>query len=230
MPENPPEFLGFAATLLESQASIRQEIKSNWPSLLGDLYPAREYCLAAIGSVLARPDKAVQESEVAQKVRRTTIHSAVTQGIYAIDCCLSAGLYAQASALIRQEFEAVDGLRGIRQGKQKDKTTSQIKALRHLGRVYSQLTGLAHLSDHQILAHAVSEEVGSFDPRLNPELCRFLFSVHVNSLVGICLDMAELRPFDDQTPLSSEEHYHLGCAMDVLVKSGFITLKEQSSA
>jgi hypothetical protein len=106
---------------------------------LGILASANEAAVACIGSILARPDRAYPVEDVSTKLRRATVHSAFVQGLHAVEYCISRGIYAQAAALVRMEIEAVEGMRGIRQGKQKDGTTPRLVALKHLGRTYRQL-------------------------------------------------------------------------------------------
>ena len=121
-------------------------------------------------------------------------------------------------------MEAVEGLRGIRQSHQKNGHTPRIKALKHVAGYYSQLTGLAHLSEHNLLSHVVSEKIGNSDHTLNAEFAHCLFGLHVLALVGVTSDIAELRPFSESEYLSEDEKWWLDAACGVLVEAGFMVV------
>ena len=219
-------FLHFGEILFNGMAAGREEMLKDWPQLLGILHNARRACVASMGSILSRPDREFQIEDLQQKLRRATIHGAVIQGIHAIEYCISIGAYAQAAALVRQEIEAVEGLRGIRQGLQNDGHTPRLKALKHIGAYYGQLSGLAHLSDHSLLTHVVSEKVGNIDHSLNAEFARCLFGLHVLALVGVTLDIAELRPYSESELFSEDEKWWLDAACGVLVEEGLMQVLE----
>ena len=217
-------FLHYGEILFNGMSAGREEVLKDWPQLLGILHTARRACVASIGSILSRPDRELQNEDVQQKLRRATIHGAVIQGIHAVEYCISIGAYAQAAALVRQELEAVEGLRGIRQGHQKNGHTPRIKALKHVGGYYGQLTGLAHLSEHKLLSHVVSEKIGNIVHTLNAEFARCLFGLHVLALVGVTLDIAELRPFSESEYFSEDEKWWLDAACGVLVEAGLMVV------
>ncbi|MGB7269074.1 MAG: hypothetical protein WBC90_06085 [Albidovulum sp.] len=220
------EFLGFSEVLLAGLQKSRDQVSANGSSHLGVLTGAHTACLACIGSILTRPDREFPASDVQEKLHRASIHSAVVQGIHAIEYCISVGCYVQAATLVRQEVEAVEGTRGIRQGKQKNGVQPRLKALRHLGRCYGQLSSLAHLSTHDLLAHVVSASIGDIDHSFNPGFSRFLFGLHVHALVGIIPDMAELRPYSDAAIFSKDEIWWQSAVCGVLVEEGLMTLKD----
>jgi hypothetical protein len=213
-------FLTFAEVFQNEMKKSRDLVENEGPRFLGVLYHAQTACVACIGSIMARPDRAFPIEELQTKLRRATIHAAVLQGIHAIEYLIAIGCYAQAAALVRQEIEAVEGLRGIRQGLQKDGATPRLKALRHLGKYYAQLTGIAHLSSHNLLTHIVSNSVGNIDHSFNSEFARTLFGLHVTALVGVAMDMAELRPHTETDLISEEEDWWLSAACGVLAAEG----------
>lgn len=123
------------------------------------------------------------------------------------------------------EIEAVEGLRGIRQGKQRDSETPRLKALRHLGRTYSQLTGLAHLSTHELLSHVVNPKIGNIDHSFNAPFARHLFGTHLCAMAAFALDLSEFRPIDGASRLSETESGYLSAVFGVLVSEKFIILE-----
>lgn len=219
-------FLNFAEVLKNGLKESREAVKQQGPAFLGNLYHAQTACLACMGSILSRQDREFPVENVLEKLRRATIHGAILQGIHPIEYLIANGCYAQAAALVRQEMEAVEGLRGIRQGFQADKTTPRLKALKHLGRYYSQLTGISHLSSHDLLAHIVSSSIGDIDHTFNPNFARTLFGLHVVALVSVAMDMAELRPVIQIDLVTEEEDWWLSVACGVLVEEGLLILKE----
>ena len=221
----PSDFLGYAEILRAGMARSRADSVSNWPSVLGILGPANEAVTACVASIVARPDRAFAQEEIQEKLRRATIHSAFIQGIHVVEYCISNGNYAQAAAMVRMEIEAVEGLRGIRQRKQRDGETPRLLALRHLGRTYSQLTGLAHLSTHDLLSQVVNPEIGNIDHVFNVNFARHMFGTHLSALAAFALDLSEFRPIDETKRLSEQEAEYLSAVFGVLVSEKFIKMK-----
>jgi hypothetical protein len=217
-----PEFLAFGSVFKGAIAKTRTSVQSVSDAQVGVLWSAHDALLACIGSILTRPDKAFPIENVSEKVRRAAIHVAVVQGIHVVEYCLSTGSYVQAGTLIRQEMEAVDGLRGIRQGIQKDGSTPRLKALRHLGRAYTEVTGLAHLSMHDLLAHVTDFHASGFDHIYNAEFSRYLMCLHLTALVGVTSDMAELHPCSEEAFFSVQEERWLASICGVLAEAGFM--------
>jgi hypothetical protein len=208
----------FSSALARSRSATAEKycIKS------GPIYSALTAAFSCLASIAARPDRAVAPAEAKAKVRRAAIHLSIVQGVHAVEYCIEHGLYPQAAALVRQEMEAAEGLRGIRLGLQKDKETPRLKALRHLGKAYRQLTGLAHLSDHAILSHVTDLLGTGFDHTFNEKFSEFLLCLHLSALVGVALDMAELRPFIDTAKLAPQEEAWLQCICGLLDELGFM--------
>ncbi len=202
----------------------RDACAREWPKSFEMLVNANEAGLACVGSILARPDRSFPEGQIAEKLQRATIHSALLQGIHAVEYCIKNGIYAQAAALVRMEIEGVECLRGIRQGTQRDGATPRLLALKHLGRTYSQLTGLAHLSSHDLLTHVVNREIGNTDHSFNPQFARHLLGTHLCALAAFALDLSEFRPFNDQAQLTETENGYLSAVFGVLVAEQFIQL------
>lgn len=186
------------------------------------LLSANEAVLACIGSILTRPDRSFRTEETEEKLRRATVHTAILQGFHAVDYCISNGMYAQAAALVRMEIEGVECLRGIRQGTQRDGATPRLRALKHLGRTYRQLTGLAHLSTHDLLTHVTNPEIGNTDHSFNERFARHLLGTHICALAAFALDLAEFRPVKENAPMTEDESEYLSAVFGVLVAEKFI--------
>lgn len=215
-------FLNLGHQLSHALAKSRSNAAAKFSVGTGPIYSAQKAIMACLASIAIRPDRAMEQMDAAAKVRRAAIHVSVVQGVHAVDYCIEHALYAQAAALVRQEIEAAEGLRGIRLGLQKDKETPRLKALRQLGRAYSQLTGLAHLSHNELLLH-VTDVLGSgFDHTFNREFSEFLLCLHLSALVGVALDMAELRPFDMNRLLDPKEQAWLESVCGMLDELGFL--------
>ena len=215
-------FLVLGDAFSEALAKSRAAAAANSGVDTGPTIAAQRAIMACLASIACRPDRAVDQIDAKAKVRRAAIHVSVVQGLHAVEYCIQHALYAQAAALVRQEMEAAEGLRGIRLGLQKDKETPRLKALRHLGRAYSQLTGLAHLSHSDLLLH-VTDVLGSgFDHTFNPEFSEFLLCLHLSALVGVALDMAELRPYKPGEVLDPQEKAWLECICGLLDDLGFL--------
>jgi hypothetical protein len=220
--ENNLKFFALGEVLSRALAKSRSAAAIKYRARTGPLYSSLEAIASCLASIAARPDKEVTNQEAQAKVRRAAIHVSVVQGLHPVEYCIENALYAQAAALVRQEMEAAEGLRGIRLGLQKDKETPRLKALRHLGRAYSQLTGLAHLSDGALLMH-VTDLIGSgFDHTYNEEFSEFLLCLHLSSLVGVALDMAEMRPAGPTQNLDPQEKFWLECICGLLDELGFL--------
>ena len=178
-----------------------------------------------MASAYLREEREYPSSHVKSKVWRASIHTAITQGIDIVEHTIATATYVQASVLVRQEMEALECLRGIRSGQQKSKSTPRLVALRHLGKPYSQLTGLAHLSEPSALAHITDVSGSGLDITLNPEFETFLFCIHLVSLVGIAMDLSDLRPFSNDSIASPEETELMQGVCGLLSERGYLTVK-----
>ena len=203
----------------------RAKAAAGFRDRLGILWSAREAVVSCMASAYLREDLEYPVGDVKSKVWRASIHTAITQGIDIVEHTMATATYVQASVLVRQEMEAVECLRGIRSGQQKSKSSPRLVALRHLVRPYSQLTGLAHLSEPALLAH-ITDVLGSgVDINLNPEFEAFLFCIHLVSLVGIAFDIADLRPFSSNSISSLEETELMQGVCGLLSERGYLTVE-----
>jgi hypothetical protein len=223
------EFLGYSTVLKQQFAEHRALISKDFEERLGVLYDAQTALLACLGSIYSRPDREFPLEEVTIKVHRAAICSSVTQGIELVEIALRAANYAQAAALIRQEIEAVEVARGLRQGLQKEGKTPRLKALKHLGKNYGFLSSLAHLSRSPALIEATNILNTGIDPNLNSGLENHMFCLHLVALTGITIDLAELHPFSDTEYMSQQEQLWLQSVCGMLDKKGFLSPKKAPS-
>jgi hypothetical protein len=160
------------------------------------------------------------------EVHRALIQTAVLQGMHATENCIIEGFYVQAAPLVRQEMEAVEALREIRQGLRLSGRTPRLRTLKHHGRIYSQMTELAHFSKCELLHHLLWDGSSVLvDPRFNRKFARFLFATHLNALVGIALDAANLFEKLRGKHLLEVEQEHLEIALGILVEERIVSLK-----
>ncbi len=220
-----PDFLGHSAVLTGELASQRSIISAGINSRLGVIYNAQQVLLACFGSIHARPDREFEEADVVQKVHRAAIHCAVIQGAQLVETAIATAAYAQASTLVRQEIEAFEAVRGLRQGLQKEGQTPRLKALCRIGKSYGQLSSITHLSRSEMLTEITDVLATGIDPTLNERFEKHLFCIHLLALVGVCIDAAELRPLSAQQVFSQQEELWLQAVCGVLSAEGYLTVK-----
>lgn len=218
------DFLSFAELLDGRLHCQRTENSFGLQERLGVLWSSRMALVACIGSALSRPDKAYPVEQVEAKIWRASIQTAIVQGIAPLEHLIASATYAQACAVLRQEVEAVEALRGLRSGHQRPGQTPRLKALRHLGRAYSQLSGITHLSSPRELIHVTSVIGSGLDHEIIPDFEEYLFSLHLTALVGLGLDIAEFRPYSETEYQSEQERSWMQCACGVLSERGFLSV------
>lgn len=128
---------------------------------------------------------------VSNREKFESILSVFTLGLSPIKTMIFEGSYVQSCTLLRSSIETMVQLKKILEDKYKDQQTPRISNLdEKLRRVYSDLTGLAHLSDSEVLSRITK---GSYDngetlltpllriltPQFNDGLSQVLFSIHI---------------------------------------------------
>ncbi|MBO0405766.1 hypothetical protein ACE1OG_06280 [Aeromonas hydrophila] len=128
---------------------------------------------------------------ISNREKFESILSVFALGLNSIKRMIFEGSYVQSCTLLRSSIETMVQLRKILEDKYVDKQTPRVSNLdEKLRRVYSDLTGLAHLSDSEFLSHITK---GSYDngealltpllrtltPQFNDSLSQFLFSIHI---------------------------------------------------
>ncbi|MCE8516087.1 hypothetical protein KBY31_05120 [Ruegeria pomeroyi] len=201
----------------------------DWRSELPDLAFANDCVLSAVISVFERSQSICPLNVDEDSLRRAAVSAAMFQNISLVETAVSKAQYVGASALVRQEIEGVEVLRGILAGKQKNGATPRLKALKFLGKVYSQLTGVSHLSLNEGITYLTGGSPFSYDPRYDKTYAELLMSCHVLAVHGL----ATVTAFDirgiEEDHLTVSEEYHLTLALTVLGKSGFLRLENPQS-
>ncbi|HCE72416.1 hypothetical protein KQ247_13390 [Ruegeria pomeroyi] len=201
----------------------------DWRSELPDLAFANDCVLSALVSVFERSQSICPLNVDKDSLRRAAVAAAMFQNISLVETAVSKAQYIGASALIRQELEGVEVLRGILAGKQKDGATPRLKAFKFLGKGYSQLTGVSHLSLNEGITYLTGGRPFSYDPRYNKTYAEWLMKHHVLAVYGLATITAfDFRGFEEDHLTVSEE-YHLTRALKVLGDSGFLQLKSPQS-
>ncbi|MCU9839256.1 hypothetical protein OEZ49_15895 [Ruegeria sp. WL0004] len=197
----------------------------DWRTELPDLAFANDCVLSAVVSVFERSQCICPLNVDEGTLRRSAVAAAMFQNISLVETAVSKAQYVGASALIRQEIEGVEVLRGILAGKQKDGATPRLKALKFLGRVYSQLTGVSHLSLNEGITYLTGGSPFSYEPRYDKTYAELLMNCHVLAVHGLATVTAfDIRGFEKDHLTVSEEN-HLALALTVLGKNGFLRLK-----
>lgn len=123
-------------------------------------------------------------------------------GIRTVEGIIFEGAYVQACCLIRQELEALTQMRHIMNGTSKAKKAPNIKVLeKHHKLIYSELTGVAHLSHHEDLSSMAKGSSFAQDLLISPlqfnfisefdsSLSKNLFAIHYSVIIEVllCLD------------------------------------------
>gem|GEM_PF-2443298 len=128
---------------------------------------------------------------VSNREKFESILSVFALGLSPIKTMIFEGSYVQSCILLRSNIETMVQLKKILEDKYKDKQTPRISNLdEKLRRIYSDLTGLAHLADSEFLTYITK---GKYDngeelltpllrtltPQFNIDLSSFLFSIHI---------------------------------------------------
>ncbi|QCP87213.1 hypothetical protein EYE35_09930 [Cereibacter sphaeroides] len=179
-------------------------------------------------SVASRPVPPGAAEDDHEISTRAAVHEVVIAGLELVEAALTANLYPQAACLIRQEIEAVEVVRGLRQKRQEKNRTPRLKALRHLGRDYKMLTDLAHVTGFDLLRRLALQEDGTVHFRRHEPMARHLLGLHIFALAGIALDMSHLRPFSPTSFLSPIEDELITGVMGVLAAEGLAAVTGQA--
>ncbi|WP_145977018.1 hypothetical protein [Leisingera aquaemixtae] len=198
---------------------------------LTDLAFASDCALSAVISVFERSEGICLLHINEDLRRRGAVSAAMFQNIGLIETAIQNAQYVGASALVRQELEGLDVLRGIFAGKQIDSKPPRVIALRNLGlgNIYGKLSGIAHLTFHKGLAHLTGGSPYSYDSQYNRQVCELLVNCHVLSMVGLAQFVAFDSRGRDQEKLTDVEERHIALALSVLGENGFLKLATPSA-
>ncbi|WP_394154447.1 hypothetical protein [Loktanella salsilacus] len=173
------------ALFRDAQAKSKQTINYSAFSAYSKLAVANNLALAAMCCGISHSGS-LSKREITENDRNiATIIAHFVQSIDAVEICISNGMYAAASTLVRRNMEAVEACRGCFEGKQKEGRTPVLKALKHFGRLYGNFSGLAHNSGFTLMKHLSGSESASIDPIENKEFGKILLGVHIYCVLGI---------------------------------------------
>jgi hypothetical protein len=223
--ENPDfEFFSLARgyrRALEDHSSTIVDWKTESP----DLSFANNCALASVVSIFGRAETICLLNIDTGHERRSAICAAMFQNIALVEAAIVNAQYVGAATLVRQELEGIEALRGILKGQQKDGRTPRLIGFRHLGEIYGQLSGIAHLSKHAALSHLTGGIPFSYDTQYNLSFAELLVNCHVLALVGLANFVAYDSRVVEKDYLTIREENHLTLALSVLSKNGFLKLK-----
>jgi hypothetical protein len=225
----PYEFLQFAATLDASLEEAEGLAFVESETAVSSLFLAIRLAKSAVASVLARGASVSLLSIDFDLQRRVAIHAAMVQNFSAIETTISRAQYSAAATLVRQELEGIEKLRGIRQHSSANKKKEKLKGLKHLGRIYGELSGIAHHSDHNLVSGIVGGHPVRFEPIFHLGSSRILLAVHTQCMVGIAADAAEVFPFSESELFSEPEKQACTAAMSILIEQGLLAVEKNKS-
>lgn len=86
---------------------------------------------------------------------------------------------------------------------------------------------MTHLTDPDLTVLLTDCVASGIDLKVNEKFERFLLGLHVTALVGLALDMSDLRPFSERESLDPQENAWLAAVCGVLDSEGFLTVKSE---
>lgn len=164
---------------------------------LGDLITAHKLLLGIIGSILEQAKGADIPNKPAVR-RKFVLVSGFIQGIPLCEQSILQSMYLQSASLIRQEQETLGLLGEIKSGTRKDRVNVNIKyAPWDGGRLYGELSTLAHLCDHSLLNEIVGYnnswgDYSSSVPQYNKDKTRDFYCFHLVMVCGLILNLFNL--------------------------------------
>lgn len=218
------DFLDLAESFRSAYAALSDGVAIRWNEIGADFRFALECANAAFFSALL--DSQPMADPEAQKRRRIFVHFEFAKQLESVEHALRRGRYGVAATLLRREIEMVNTCFASRKGKQKDGMNPRIKPFPHLGKVYKDLTGVAHATKHDSVAYLAGEGPNALDPQFDRSYCEWLLMVHIHCLLAMATDV--LGPMNDRVPSDFDEARDeaSSLAFAVLGKHKFLVLKE----
>lgn len=205
MPTTPPIQLDEAALYLwVAHDVMRESSTKSAVAELGEIAPAYSLALGVLASAAKRVEGKFG-GWTTKSSRRGSILAGFIIGLTLVEQAILGGFTAQASALIRQELEAIAALEEIRKGCRTERRTPNVRHVPSVpGRFYNDLSKAAHFSDTATLRSAtvyrgeIESEPGHAEkwllsPQHVPETTRRLFGMHTLLL----LHLTEHQALDD---------------------------------
>lgn len=203
----------------EQKAAVRER----WKEDAGSLLDAHQLIFSAIISVIDRhAGEKFDEQEKGIEGRL----SLTAQFIQSVDICevaISEGLYLQAAALLKQEFEAIEAMHEFAGGKRREGKTPQLDYLKDFGRAYGMFNDYAHLGKEDLHKWVVEEEKPDGDlhgpsivPQYNKELAATFYGLHVFLIFCCAQEVFKLHQTLYDAEIEKEELAMLHGTLEIL--------------
>ncbi len=215
---------------------MREKARAAALAELGDIEEAYALAYQAVALSARQADGKVSDFAY-DSDRRGAILAAFVVGLQLVEDAILDGFNPQASALVRQELEAIAALEEIERGRRVEKQTPNARMVGTLhGRIYGDLTNAAHLSHHATLRTLVGIETEIADvpglvaanlmsPQHIPESTRRLFGLHVLLMIHLVehqgLHLADFLGID----VANEAIEAANQSLQLLARAGVVTME-----
>ncbi|MGJ8544461.1 MAG: hypothetical protein ACSHWZ_03380 [Sulfitobacter sp.] len=226
--KTPLSRLSIAAEAAHFRAAQQQVIEKlpTWRDDYPELSFALDCVLVAVIKALIMTDGHPVNRSDQRLAKKGAVMAAIIQNIPAVEATLDYAQYSAAAALVRQEMEAIEALRGIQMGKPAPPNRSYgLGTFKHLGRTYGQLSGLHHSTKDELIAHLTGDGTNSVDPIYNKEFAKFLLNTHIQCLAFLSMHMSEELKSPENRDLFEASRTASSEALGILTDAGFLTLK-----
>jgi hypothetical protein len=203
----------------------RAQFNGEYPNLI----EAHSASCSALMNFVSRIERNLEREITEEEQGQLTLATHFIQGINLCETAVLDGYYAQAAPLVRQQHETISAFQEFSAGRRKDGKTphASIGMLAHLGRIYSNLTGVAHMSNRRTLEDLVTTEVdGIFGPSVFPiyrsETARSLFIAHTCYILMMISLTATMQMSISRQELSENEMILIRHAYRILEDTGFV--------
>lgn len=218
----------YAAQKIETDKNVLKSKKA-----YGKMLDAHMLITGVLGSLLIR-NNGVPVKDRPEWRERRAIFAAYVIGIPLCETAIENGQHLQAATLIRQSLEMLAQLNAIKAGKRHNKKSPNINSLpEDLRRIYSELTGAAHVIPHwlieamtfhdiEIKVHTVPNLKGGtrFFPAFETDLVRRSFSLHLLIMLQIMAEMEADYQEQGLRGFEQEDHEALTLAIELTQAEG----------
>ncbi|MDA2911686.1 hypothetical protein MYX04_12255 [Nitrospiraceae bacterium AH_259_D15_M11_P09] len=229
-----------AVRLLANIAGASGQNRDKAMQEYGRLLDAHMLATGVISSVLTRTNLVPGATSPSISERLALVASFV-QGIAVCESTISEGLYAQASALLKQELETLAAIQECQKGKRKPEKTPNVgSALWNMNQTYGDLNRLAHVADSQLLNKlyqcggpagfhetAVKLMPVSIQPQYHRDVARNLYAVRVIFLVLLGMELGTLTSEMYGDGLNENEKTALFVSAQHVANEGYLEKQEQ---
>jgi len=225
--------------LLSTHKTMREVTRQAFIANNSDLLPAYYYAINVIASQAKKSDG--QYRALSEKAKqRGPIIAALVNGLSIVEDSIFEGYPTQASALVRQEYEALTALTEIELDQRIKKITPKASRLKNINpQIYNRLSEVAHFSNairiRELIAYesppGLSDsskedtEAWGISPRYSSHL-RTLFGIHIYLI--LLLTEYKSTQIKDLLNLSEtkEEAENTQKSIDILIAAEIVTLKQ----